>query len=53
MLPQEGACADAEEAYREAFRNGDDPVLESCLAFINAWPGTTEGIPVLLLELTM
>ena len=37
--------ADGDAAYREAFRNGDDPVLESALAFINAWPGAKEGNP--------
>merc|ERR1711872_173010 len=44
-LPQSGACAAADAAYREAWRKGDDPILESALAFINAWPGAKEGNP--------
>ena len=44
-LPRGGACTAADAAYREAFRNGDDPVLESALAFINAWPGAKKGNP--------
>jgi len=44
-LPQSGACAAADAAYREAWRKGDDPILESALAFINAWPGSKEGNP--------
>ena len=44
-LPREGACTAADAAYREAYRNGDDPVLESALAFINAWPGAKAGNP--------
>jgi len=44
-LPQSGACAASDAAWREAWRKGDDPVLESALAFINAWPGAKEGNP--------
>jgi len=44
-LPQSGACAAADATYREAWRKGDDPILESALAFINAWPGAKEGNP--------
>merc|ERR1711915_185302 len=44
-LPQSGACAAADAAYREAWKKGDDPILESALAFINAWPGSKEGNP--------
>jgi len=44
-LPRGGACTAADAAYREAFRKGDDPVLESALAFINAWPGAKKGNP--------
>jgi len=44
-LPQGGACAAADLAWREAARSGGDPVLESSLAFINAWPGVRDGNP--------
>ena len=44
-LPQGGACAAADVAWREAWRKGDDPVLESALAYINAWPGAKDGNP--------
>merc|ERR1712156_909750 len=44
-LPQGGACAAADAAWREAARSGGDPVLEASLAFINAWPGVTDGNP--------
>ena len=47
-LPQRGACAAAEVAWKDAWRKGDDPVLESAQAFINAWPGTKEGNPCAL-----
>jgi hypothetical protein len=42
-LPRGGACTAADASYREAFRNGDDPVLESALAFIKVWPGVKDG----------
>ena len=44
-LPRGRACTAADAAYREAYRNGDDSVLESALAFIKAWPGAKEGNP--------
>merc|ERR1711872_183112 len=44
-LPTGGACAAADVAWREAWRKGEDPVLESALAFINAWPGVDDGNP--------
>jgi len=44
-LPQGGACAAADLAWREAARSGGDPVLESSLAFVNAWPGVRDGNP--------
>ena len=44
-IPQSGACAAADAAYREAFRKGDDPILESALAFVNNWPGAKDGNP--------
>merc|ERR1711872_959656 len=44
-LPESGACKEADVAYREAFISGDDPILKSAEAFINAWPGVKEGNP--------
>ena len=44
-LPKGGACAAADVAWREAWRKEGDPVLESALAFINAWPGVKDGNP--------
>jgi len=44
-LPNQGACAAAELSFKEAWRKGDDPVLESALAYINAWPGAKDGNP--------
>ena len=38
-------CAKADLAWREAVVAGTDPVLESALAFMNAWPGVQEGNP--------
>ena len=32
-------------AWKDAWKNGDDPVLESALAFIAAWPGAKGGNP--------
>ena len=32
-------------AWKDAWKNGDDPVLESALAFIDAWPGAKDGNP--------
>ena len=36
-------CAKADLAWREAVVAGTDPVLESALAFMSAWPGLQEG----------
>merc|ERR1712083_1104676 len=44
-LPTGGACAAADIAFRDAWRKGEDPVLESALAFVNAWPGVEDGNP--------
>jgi len=44
-LSPRGACAAADVAWREAWAKGDDPVLESALAFINSWPGAKNGNP--------
>ena len=38
-------CAKADLAWREAVVAGTDPVLESALAFMSAWPGLEEGNP--------
>ena len=38
-------CAKADLAWREAVVAGTDPVLNSALAFMNAWPGLQEGNP--------
>ena len=38
-------CAKADLAWRQAVVAGTDPVLESALAFMNAWPGVQEGNP--------
>jgi len=40
-----GACEAAEVAWREAERSGKDPVLQSALAFMKAYPGVREGNP--------
>merc|ERR1711915_145218 len=44
-LPTGGACAAADIAFRDAWKKGEDPVLESALAFVNAWPGVDDGNP--------
>jgi len=44
-LPRSGACASAALAWRKAWKSGGDPVLESALAFMENWPGVTEGNP--------
>jgi len=44
-LPRDGACAAADVAWKEAWRKGEDPVLQSALAFMNAWPGVQDGNP--------
>jgi len=44
-FPQKGACASAGVAYKEAYRKGDDPILQAALAYINAWPGAKDGNP--------
>jgi len=44
-LESSGACAAADKAYREAWKNGEDPVLKSALAFMKNWPGAEEGNP--------
>jgi len=44
-LPTGGACAAADVAFRDAWKKGEDPVLESALAFVNAWPGVDDGNP--------
>ena len=38
-------CAKADLAWREAVVAGTDPVLDSALAFMKAWPGLQEGNP--------
>merc|ERR1711915_1141622 len=43
--PESGACKEADVAYREAYISGDDPILKSAEAFINAWPGVKDGNP--------
>ena len=43
-----GACEKADRAFRQAVVDGEDPVLESTLAYINNWPGVTEGNPCAL-----
>ena len=44
-LPVGGPCEKADIAWRQAVVDDKDPVLESALAFINAWPGTVDGNP--------
>ena len=44
-LPTTGACAAAEFAWRKAWKNGEDPVLKSALAFMENWPGVKDGNP--------
>jgi len=44
-LPESGACKASDEAFREAYASGEDPILKSAEAFINAWPGVKDGNP--------
>ena len=44
-LPAGGPCEKADIAWRQAVVDNKDPVLESALAFINNWPGVTNGNP--------
>merc|ERR1711872_680190 len=39
------ACEKADIAFKESYNSGKDTILESALAFINAWPGLQEGNP--------
>ena len=44
-LPVGGPCEKADIAWRQAVVDDKDPVLESALAFIKAWPGVIDGNP--------
>jgi len=47
-FPAGGPCEAAELAFRQAVVDNKDPILESAIAFINNWPGLTEGNPCAL-----
>ena len=44
-IPTSGACSAAEKAWRQAWANGEDPVLSSAMAFMENWHGVKEGNP--------
>merc|ERR1739838_463039 len=45
ILPEAGACAAADAAFRSAYVSGEDPIVASALAYMNNWPGANQGNP--------
>merc|ERR1712032_1146602 len=39
------ACEKADIVFKESYNSGKDTILDSALAFVNAWPGLQEGNP--------
>merc|ERR1711964_314708 len=39
------ACEKADIVFKESYNSGKDTILDSALAFVNAWPGLKEGNP--------